>query len=241
MPTRGATLVVALVLALAGCTGGAPLPQRSATAAPGASSPTFAPSPPAPTAPNATPRATPAASPTPRPTVLPKPTGVTFHESTTCLLGEVPDTDVCRSPDDVDDPDGTTPSIEVTHTVTWRAPRTPGVEIRVYGVVECVSMPAGPKPGTSGPCLVENTRLPSSTLVLLATAPASAGKVSWSWRGWQDGEGGCDIWYPVGWAPDGRPYHAVVPAAYSASGPLSIFAIATAATWHNPADNDVYC
>ena len=70
--------------------------------------------------------------------------------------------------------------------------------------------------------------------MLLATAPASAGKASWSWRGPEEG---CNIWYPVGYTDEGssQPYYAVVIAAYGASGrPLSIFAIATAAEWAWP-------
>jgi len=114
--------------------------------------------------------------------------------------------------------------------VTWKAPRTEGVEIRVYGVTECLALPAHLEPGSEGPCLPKGTRLPASVRTLLATAPASAGKASWSWI---DEDWACDIWYPVGEPPEGRAYYAVVVAAYSESG-HSIFAIAEPGAWSEP-------
>ena len=229
MSSRRASLVIVLCLTVAGCAGGG-APERAP--GPSATAPTaLAGSPTSPPEPASTPTGgrTPAASPTTEP-VPGKPTGVTFRESTACLLGNDEETGSCIYPDESADPDFSKPTIEVTQTVAWRAPRTQGVEIRVYGVVACVSMPGSPKPGSSGPCLVEHTALPDWSRVLLATAPASAGKASWSW---QQREPGCDIWYPVGVARDGRAYYAVVAAAYSTSG-HSIFAIATAAQWVNP-------
>jgi hypothetical protein len=62
--------------------------------------------------------------------------------------------------------------------VTWRAPRSKGVEIRVYGVTECLARPAHPEPDSRGPCLVKHTPLPASVRTLLATARASDGKVA---------------------------------------------------------------
>jgi hypothetical protein len=116
--------------------------------------------------------------------------------------------------------------------VTWKAPRTEGVEIRVYGVTDCLSVLAHPEPGSDGPCLVKDTRLPASVRTLLAKAPASAGKMTWSWI--DDGDPGCDVWWPVAWAPDWREYYyAVVVAAYSESG-HSTFAIAATGTWVEP-------
>jgi hypothetical protein len=147
-------------------------------------------------------------SPTPAP-VPPKPTGATFHEEVECLDAE------CLN-------------AETTQTVTWRTPRTKGVTIRVYGVTECLAEPVHPKPGTSGPCLVTHTLLPASVRTLLAKAPASAGKVSWSWAT----EIGCDI-SPFSSDPDGPPYVAIVLAAYSASG-QSIFTIAEPGQWSRP-------
>ena len=97
----------------------------------------------------------------------PKPSGVTFDEK--------------RKGDDA-------PSTKITQTVKWAAPRSEGVEIRVYGVTECIAKPANPSPDTHGPCLVEHTPLPASVRKLLATAPASDGVVSWTWTGTFDCE-----------------------------------------------------
>src|SRR5215212_7512390 len=64
----------------------------------------------------------------------PKPSGVAFKET---RKGDNPLT------------------TEITQTVTWVAPRTEDVKIRVYGITACISRPANPAPDTSGPCLVE--------------------------------------------------------------------------------------
>jgi hypothetical protein len=123
---------------------------------------------------------------------------------------------------------------EITQTVTWRTPRNEGVEIKVYGVTKCIAEPEDPAPDTSGPCLVAHTPLPASVRTLLGSAPASTGAVSWSWT-----EGtGCDI--GLANDPDGPTYHAVVLAAYNASG-NSIFAIAEPGMWWRPGLNDIVC
>jgi hypothetical protein len=145
--------------------------------------------------------------------VPPKPTSVSFDEK--------------RVGDDA-------PSTEIIQSVSWGAPRTEGVEIRVYGVTECVAEPANPAPDTNGPCLVEHTPLPASVRTLLATAPASDGGVSWSWTGTFDCEVG------LAYDPRGPAYHAVVLAAYGASG-HSIFAIAEPGGWWRPGLNDIVC
>jgi hypothetical protein len=124
-----------------------------------------------------------------------------------------------------------------TQTVLWKAPRTKGVEIRVFGVTECLARPEHPKPGASGPCLVKGTNLPSSVRTLLAKAPASTGWVSWSWTEEQDG---CDIYYPVGTAPDGRAFYAVVVQAFNATD-RSSFAIAEPWGWSEPAEDETAC
>ena len=212
------TMVVALLVV--GCTSAAtPAPDVSPTASPSititpaAASPTAAATPASPS-PSATPQPIPEPTPVPVP---PKPTGVTFDEET-------------RSIDDGQ-------FGEVTQTVTWGAPRSEGVEIRVYGVTECIAEPADPAPGTSGPCLVVHTPLPASIRRLLATAPASDGGVSWTWTE----EGGCDP-SPFKSAPDGPGYRAVVLAAYSAAG-NSIFAIAEPGGWWRAPEGpgDVVC
>lgn len=160
------------------------------------------------------PTAQPAAESTPVP-LPPKPTGVKFDEQR-------------RLGNDAS-------STEVTQTVTWAAPRSEGVEIRVYGVTRCIAEPASPSPGSGGPCLVEHTPLPAEDRTLLATGPASAGDVSWSWTGTSDCEG-------PGLASDprGPAYDAVVLAAYSASG-HSIFAIAAPGRWARPGPGEVIC
>jgi hypothetical protein len=126
-------------------------------------------------------------------------------------------------------------STEVSQTVTWAAPRSEGVEIRVYGVTKCIAEPASPSPGSGGPCLVEHTPLPAEDRTLLATAPASAGDLSWSWTGTSDCEGP-----GLAHDPRGPAYHAVVVAAYSASG-QSIFAIAAPGRWSQPGPGEVIC
>jgi hypothetical protein len=162
----------------------------------------------------------PTQKPTPKATLIPvppKPTGVRFRQDAGCLDA------------------GCGRAQRVTQTVRWRAPRTKGVEIRVYGVTECLAMPAHPEPDSGGPCLVEHTALPASVRTLLATAPATAGRVSWSWK--QDT--GCENWGM--YSPPDRPvYAAVVIAAYNASG-HSIFAIATQGDWYQPPPGDTLC
>ena len=207
MSGRRATVVTILAVILAACSA----EVKATPSSPVSPGPSHGPSSlatvsPAPTAFIATPApvatVTPARNSTPVP-VPPKPTGVKFRASNECLGKS------CQW-------------YRYSQTVTWKAPRTKGVDIRVYGVTECLALPAHPKPGTDGPCLVKNTPLPESVRTLLATAPASAGRASWTWIA---EEPGCDIWYPVGAAPDGQGYYAVVVAAYSTSG-HSIFTIA---------------
>jgi hypothetical protein len=216
-PSQIATAIVVGLLAAACTSAATPAPDVTPTASssititPAAASPTEA-------ATLASPSPLATTQPTPNPTpvpVPPKPTGVTFDEETRSI--------------------GDGQFGEVTQTVTWGAPRSEGVEIRVYGVTECIAEPADPAPGTSGPCLVVHTPLPASVRRLLATAPASDGAVSWTWTE----EGGCDP-SPFRSAPDGPGYHAVVLAAYNAAG-NSIFAIAEPGGWWRAAPDDVIC
>jgi hypothetical protein len=159
-----------------------------------------------------TPPSTPAAQ------VPAKPTGVTFT------------TDSVELPK----PTGTAEvTYQVTHTVRWEAPRTDGVEIRVYGVTECLSAPSDPPPGTAGPCLVEHTLLPSSVMKLAAKVQAGAGEFSWIAPFYHDCAGP-----PVG--PDGLDYAATVIAAYNDAG-HSVFAIADPGQWWRAGPNDTIC
>lgn len=215
---RAVTMIAAGLLAV-GCatatTPATPMPPTASpaiTVSPTAASPTAAATPASPS-PSATPQPTPEPTPVPVP---PKPTGVTFDEET-------------RPIDDGQ-------FGEVTQTVRWGAPRSEGVEIRVYGVTECIAEPADPAPGTHGPCLVVHTPLPASVRRLLATAPASDGAVSWTWT-----QRIYDCGGPfVGYDPHGPAYRAVVLAAYSAAG-NSIFAIAEPGRWWRPDPNDIIC
>jgi hypothetical protein len=213
-----AVIVAGVMAACAACGASAaptPVPVPTPTAVTASPTPTASTSPEATDSPGSpSPSPTPRPSPNPTPVAVPpKPTGVSFDER---RVG--------------DDP----PSTEITQTVRWGAPGSEGVEIRVYGVTECVAKPANPSPDSHGPCLVEHTPLPASVRTLLATAPASDGVVSWTWTGTFDCE--------VGLAYDPRrpAYHAVVLAAYSASG-HSIFAIAEAGGWWQPGPSDIVC
>lgn len=166
--------------------------------------------------PTTIPTIAPTASPTASPvevTAPAKPSGLTFETTV--------DTDL----------DG--PPALVTQTVTWTAPRDDGVEIRVYGVTSCIARPTDPPPGSSGPCLVVRTPLPTSVRRLLATAPASAGAARWTWTEESDCTSG------VKFDPAGD-IQAVVVAAY---GPTdhSIFAVAEPGHWWVPAVGDIIC
>ena len=232
--TLGRAFAIAACLAVAAC-------QSTLTPSPSAVPSSTAPSSPSDaTAPldTATPPATPASAvptasfpppslppPTSRPTpkataatVPAKPTGVTFTTDREELPGST-------------GADGI--AYKVTHTVRWQAPRTEGVEIRVYGVTECLSEPSNPPPGTSWPCLVEHTMLPPSVMVLAATAPAAAGEISWIAPFEYECAGP-----PVG--PDGLDYWAIVIAAYNADG-HSIFAIAHPGGWQRAGPDEVIC
>lgn len=229
----GGRVVLAAVLAsvLAACSGAAPAaPPREGQAAPPVASPTgsLAPAsgvaaspanvgPSASSSPSPTPRSAPTATPKPTPVpVPPKLTGVKFRER-------------IRELDDAGD------RVRITQTVTWRAPRGAGVRIRVYGVTKCIAEPAHPKPDKRGPCLAKHTRLPASVLHLLAKAPASAGKVTWSWTTWT----GCDIG-SFSSDPRGPTYFAIVVAAHSSSG-RSIFTIAEPGEWWAPPPGSMVC
>lgn len=215
-----AVLAVILGGVLAACGAGAapPTPPAAlATAAsdvtitPGAASPTQAATPLSPS-PSGTPRATPKPTPKPAP---PKPSGVMFDEQGKELA------------------DG---RYSVTYTVRWQAPRAASVKIRVYGVTDCLVEPSPfPAVADNGPCLVEHTSLPASALMLLATASASDGIVSWTWTG----DVGCDVgWHGMG--PHDSSYRSVVLAAYGSSG-HSIFAIAQPGEWVSFDPDAVVC
>lgn len=126
-------------------------------------------------------------------------------------------------------------STMITQTIRWGTPRSADVEIKVYGVTECIAMPKDPAPNTTGPCLATGTRLPASVRTLLATASASEGAVSWTWTG----EFECGESDPA-YNPQGPEYHAVVLAAYNTSG-HSLFAIAAPGRWWEPGPDEIVC
>jgi len=213
-----AALGVIVVAVIGACTASAapspaPVPTPSTIAAsPTATARTSLEATDSPRSPNPAPTPRPSSNPTPV-SMPPKPSGVSFDEK--------------RKGDDAQ-------SAEITQTVRWIAPRSEGVEIRVYGVTECIAKPANPSPDTHGPCLVEHTPLPASVLKLLATAPASDGVVRWSWTGTFDCEDG------LAYDPRGPAYYSVVIAAFSMSG-HSVFAIAEPGAWSQPGPNDIVC
>ncbi|MFN8619247.1 MAG: hypothetical protein U0869_00695 [Chloroflexota bacterium] len=61
-------------------------------------------------------------------------------------------------------------------TFSWSEPVTADTTIEVWGIRDCLKKP--PKDG-SAPCIDGSTRIPGSQLVLLRTAPAGDGSVSW--------------------------------------------------------------
>jgi hypothetical protein len=101
-------------------------------------------------------------------------------------------------------------------TVSWRAPRTKGAEVRVYGITKCLGTD---RDGAiiDGRCLREHTVLPSSAMTLLASVPASKGEVTLSMV--PSGDGLADT-------VRGKTVYSFVLAAYDAAGEPSVFAIA---------------
>jgi hypothetical protein len=226
--TLGRAFSIAACLAVAAC-------QSTLTPSPSAVPSTTAPSSPSGAAGTVDTATPPAASTVPTASFPPPPTSRPTPEATAATAQAKP-TGVMFTTDSVElpRPTGTDEvKYQVTHTVRWKAPRTEGLEIRVYGVTECLSEPSSPPPGTSGPCLVEHTLLPPSVMVLAATAPAVAGEISWIAPFYYDCAGP-----PVG--PDGRDYYSIVIAAYDAAG-HSIFAIAEPGVWWRAAPDETVC
>jgi hypothetical protein len=218
-----AVLAATLACVLAACsTGAAPSPTpvglpadaSSVVITPPAATLTEAATPPSPS-PSQTPRPTTTAAPVQPP---PEPTGVTFTTEPVELAG----------------PTGSdTITYTVKHTIRWKAPRTQDVEIRAYGIIECLAAPDDPAPGAVGKCLVEATRLPASARVLAATASSAEGEISWIAPFSNECSG-----RPVG--IDGRDYYSIVIAAYDSAGQSS-FAIAYPGDWIRPAPGDNVC
>lgn len=200
-----AVLAVILGAAIAACTTSPGPPQPQAAVPSGSPQITNLPVGPSAVAASATPSApspTPAATPTPKSTPLPvpsKPSGLEFE--TPCLL----DCD----PDDLGN-----------YRLTWKAPRTKGVEIRVYGVTKCFRTD-----DPEGECLRVHTAVPDDIRVLLAKGPASKGVLDLDIDGPEDAdqtEEGCTTFLRT---EAGTKFYSIVVAAYDANG-HSIFAIA---------------
>jgi hypothetical protein len=157
-----------------------------------------------PAPPEASPTQAPTPSPTPEPTPVPvaKPSGVRFDAT---------DEGTCPS-----DPQATCSIDERVVTVSWKAPRTEGVEIRVYGVTTCFGTDADGAV-IDGACLREHTRLPSSALVLLGNAPASQGSATVYLQ--PSGRGLADT-------QRGEKVYSVVLGAFNDAGDESVLAIA---------------
>jgi hypothetical protein len=60
--------------------------------------------------------------------------------------------------------------------VTWREGNPSGVTVRVYAVTACLHTPTASKPNVN--CIAEGDTIPSESLLILGTAPASAGSLS---------------------------------------------------------------
>lgn len=199
---RTRAVIAGIAVILAGCQATA-TPSVASLAA--SSTPAIAIATASPTAPPvATPRPTPKPTPVPVP---PKPTGVKSHYESEAICGSDP-RDMCAVGDTI-------------FKVSWEAPRTKGVEIRVYGVTTCFGKDSGGAK-IDGNCLREHMALPSSLRVLLAKVPASKGRVTWRM---DPGESG------LAQTRDGVPVYSIVLAAYDANGGHSIFAIADAGDW----------
>ena len=198
---RLATLLLALAGLLSACSPTAQSPSSSDSAASPSGAPTSASVPPSADtgdvvtpAPSATQAATQAATPQAPP---PAPKGVKMTTK-----GH--------------DPGNVGYDTELTVTVSWKSPLTKGTQIRVFGVRDCM-----PPPGKDpAPCLLKGTPLPASGRDLIARAPASKGKVSWTWPAWEDIGGNVA-------ANGSTTYASIVVAAYNAAGHSRFVIVAT--------------
>jgi hypothetical protein len=202
MGVRQAIAVTLIGIILAACGSGTvpapspPSPSMSSSPPPAMSAPTADPAPTPPLRPTQGP--SPTAAQTDKP-VPPKPTGIGWD--TPCALD-------CG------------PGDNGGYRVTWKAPRTKGVEMRAYGVTTCFRTKA-----TEGRCLRRGTPLPDDTRMLLAKGSASKGRLTLPLVGY----GGmnslgdwCAAVHRV--TDDGEPIYSIVIAAYDENR-HSIFAI----------------
>jgi hypothetical protein len=157
----------------------------------------------------------PTAEPTPRPT--PKATPVPVPPKPSGLGYSVEDlSDYCPPAQGGGSGVATCSIDERVVTVSWKAPRMQGVEVRVYGVTKCLGTDSDGLM-IDGRCLREHTALPSSAMTLLAKVPASKGKVTLSMI--PSGGGLADT-------ARGKEVYSIVLAAYNSAAQHSVFAIA---------------
>ena len=202
--TSKAALVALVAVALAGCSAGSatqPTVIAQVTQPPVTASPVVTPEPP--TEP-------PTLAPTPKPTPTPTP-----KPSSGSVLAKPSDLEV-ETPCFLD----CGPNDPGSYRLTWKSPRTKGVEIRVYGVTKCFRTD-----DAEGECLRKGTELPDDIRVLLAKGPASKGVLDLDIVGIMGGD------QAEGWCPQshetaaGTQFYSIVVAAYAANG-RSNFAIA---------------
>lgn len=216
MQTRIAVLAV-LGIVLAGCgadaTRSSPSPATSSIASQ-ALAPVLSSAPPSPTL-DPTPAGAATASPGATAPAPPPPTAVRMTREG-CYTGPDP---------------GPIPSGECIQTVTWKEVATRGTEVRVYGVTRCLLQTE--RTG-SGECLRNDTRVPGAVRRLIASAPASAGLVSWTRPAWLDNvqvASGDPASRAFGVDRDGDDiYFGILVAAYDAGG-RSTFVVADAGGW----------
>jgi hypothetical protein len=162
---RWLSLIVTVGLLLAAC---GPTAETSPTPSGTPLQPLGSTPPPSFTGPTASPTASaidtsvPSASPGPTATTAPLPSAPNFRKITYTMT---------------DLPDGST---TVTTTVKWTKDNTPNTTVKIFGVNPCLANKVG------GKCAKDGQDIPGQDRFALASAPASAGTVSW------------DYWMPAG-------------------------------------------
>ncbi len=115
-------------------------------------------------------------------------------------------------------------TLATRYTVSWTVPLASGTTVRVFGITACPNEPVA----GGVPCVTRSTPLPARIRNRLASGPAAAGSVSWTWPE-------ADVDGPV-LAWDGtNEYFAFVARAVNAAG-SSRFVVVQSATACRPAD-----
>jgi len=189
---RLALLALLTAFLVTACSAASPTPVTPSAGAPtAAQSPT--------TAPTAAPTVSPADAPTPAPT----PSGTPGPSA--AVVPAAPST--VKIAFKGSDPGGMGYDTDMTTTITWKEADPDGVTVRVFGVTACL-----PKAKVDhAPCLAKGTPLPANVRELITSAPASKGRVSWTWPNWEDAGGAV-------MAHGDAFYDSVVVAAYNKAG-----------------------